>query len=110
MLGRAHDSSRAFEWIKLVLSLFVIPLMVTVIDLREGKALQAAELINMHAELAQLKSELSAHAESDALRIEKVDGAQREVENNLTRVITTLENTGKQIDEALRVMRLGRGR
>ena len=54
MLGRAHDSSRAFEWIKLVLSLFVIPLMVTVIDLREGKALQAAELINMHAELAQL--------------------------------------------------------
>lgn len=110
MLGRAHDSSRAFEWIKLVLSLFVIPLMVTVIDLREGKALQAAELINMHAELAQLKSELRAHAESDALRIEKVDGAQREVENNLTRVITTLENTGKQIDEALRVMRLGRGR
>lgn len=110
MLGRAHDSSRAFEWIKLVLSLFVIPLMVTVIDLRESKALQAAELINMHAELTQLKVELRAHAESDALRIEKVDGAQREVENNLTRVITTLENTGKQIDEALRVMRLGRGR
>ena len=110
MLGRAHDSSRAFEWIKLVLSLFVIPLMVTVIDLRESKALQAAALVNMHAELTQLKSELRAHAESDAARIEKVNGAQREVENDLTRVIATLENTGKQIDEALRVMRLGRGR
>lgn len=110
MLGRAHDGSKAFEWIKLILSLFVIPLIVTVIDLRESKALQAADLLNMHSELAQLKVELRAHAESDALRIEKVDGAQREVENSLTRVITTLESTGRQIDEALRVMRLGRGR
>lgn len=110
MLGRAHDSSKALEWIKLVLSLFVIPLVVTVIDLREGKALQAAELTNMRGELIQLKGELRAHADADTLRIKEVDGAQRAVENSLTRVITTLENTGKQIDEALRVMRLGRGR
>ena len=105
ILGRAHDGPKIMEWVKLVLSLVVVPLVVTTLDLRESKALQAAELISVKAELLQIRADLRDHSSVDSRRIEQMDSTQRKSETILARMEETVTNTKGRLDEILTLVR-----
>ena len=93
------------EWFKLILSLVVVPLVITTLDLRESKALQAAELTGVKQELAQIRADLREHSSRDASRIEQMDSTQRKSEMILARMEETISNTRGRLDEILNLVR-----